>query len=68
MTITREERPNGTNPFGVFLYTMSPANGHNMSSNGAYQLERFPRQFYFFDQSFVLVEIYHIDGQGYIFP
>jgi hypothetical protein len=30
MTITREERPNGTNSFKVFIYTMSPTYEKNM--------------------------------------
>ena len=43
MTITREKRPMGTNPFRVFIYAMSPSYEQNMSSNGVYQLARFPR-------------------------
>jgi hypothetical protein len=46
MTITREERPNGTNPFRVFICIMSPINEKNMSANRRYQLERFPHQFW----------------------
>ncbi len=31
-----------TNPLGIFIYSMSPTNGQNMDSKGAYQLEWFP--------------------------
>ena len=45
LTINLERRPSGTNPLGVFLYTMSPAYKQNMSSNRGYQLVSLPRQF-----------------------
>jgi hypothetical protein len=32
------------NPSGLFMYSMSPTNEQNMSSNGGYQLVRFPRE------------------------
>ncbi len=48
MTITREERPNGTNPFKAYIYNISPTYEQNMSSNGTYQLDEFPRQLYIY--------------------
>ncbi len=39
---TLEERPNGTYPFKLFLLLLGPIYAQNMSSNGRYQLERFP--------------------------
>jgi hypothetical protein len=32
------------NSSGLFIYSMSPTNEQNMSSNGGYQLVRFPRE------------------------
>jgi hypothetical protein len=32
------------NPSGLFIYSMSPNNEQNVSSNGGYQLVSFPRE------------------------
>ncbi len=44
MIINREENPNGTNHFRIFIYTMSPTYEQNMGLKGNYQLDGFPRQ------------------------
>ncbi len=41
---TLEGRPNGIYPFKLFLVSLVPNYGQNRSSNGGYQLERFPRK------------------------
>ncbi len=44
MLVSREWKSNGTNAFEAFHYSISPIYEQNMSSNGAYQLEEFPRK------------------------
>ena len=43
-SIARHEQASDTNPFRVLIYTMSPTYEQNMSSNGGYQLDGFPRK------------------------
>jgi hypothetical protein len=50
-SISRQEQANGMNPFRVSIYTMSLTYEQNMSSNGVYQLVRFPREFYSYTHS-----------------
>jgi hypothetical protein len=42
--VSLQQSGNGMSPFRVFIYTMSATCEQNMSSNGVYQLVRFPHE------------------------